>query len=74
MNEKSAKSRSMWRIARSSAAAEPRIRINLNIYIHSNNDGGRRSRLGSLVRKSSLVQAEDIELTSRFSKGSVTSL
>lgn len=56
------------------AAAEPGIRLDLNMYIHCNDDGGRRSRLANLVSKSSLFRFEDIELTSRFSKWSATSL
>lgn len=61
-------------IARSSAAAELGIGMNPTMYIHCNNDGGRRSRLASLVSKSSLSKFEDIELTSRSSKRSVMSL
>jgi hypothetical protein len=64
----------MWPIVRSSAAAEPGIRMNPNMYIHSHNDGGRRSRLASLVSRGSLFEFEGTELTSQFSKGSVTLL
>lgn len=33
------------------AAAEPGIRLDLNMYIHCNDDGGRRSRLANLVSR-----------------------
>lgn len=45
-----------------------------NIYVHCNNNRGRRPRFASPVSRGLLSECDEIELTASFSKGSATSL